>query len=193
MGQEPFRCVVSSPRLVATREVYMQLASKYRSEDHLTLTYRGVTIRMEANDPRLPFIELLIFGQTLPAPVPVPEVEVAPPAPPPDAPVVDVPDAWVKLWQSLPNLHRRLLLTLTGEPVTAHALEEKFKLKVGGMRAVNILVSVRAKEMKLPMPIKSIGRGRKTRRYFVDQETRRWLLELDRRWADVDAAMRGRA
>lgn len=180
----------------------MQLASRYRSEEHLTLTYRGVTIRMEANDPRLPFIELLIFGQTLPPPVPPPEVVVPPPqpvveAPPPpepvvaEAPVVDVPDAWVELWRSLPDPHRRLLLALDGEPASARALEEKLKLKAGAMRALNILVSVRAKNVKLPMPVKSVGRGRASRRYFVDQETRRWVLELERRWADVETAMRG--
>lgn len=169
----------------------MQPASKYRDEDHLTLTYRGATIRLEANDPRLPFIELLLFGQTLPLPFPLPEVEAPPVEVKPEAAQVSVPDAWVKLWQTLPAVHRRLLLAFDGKPLTAPEIEKKFGLKPGGLRGLNILISLRARDVFVPMPIEGIGRGRNSRRYFIDPKTTSWVNELARRWAEVETAMTG--
>lgn len=166
-----------------------QVAGAYGADEHLTLTYRGATVRLEAGDPRLPFIELLLFGKTLPPPLPPPEPPPSPePGVPGPAPVV-VPPAWLRLWKSLPELHRRVLVALSEEPHTSPALEKKLELRSGDLRAIHILIALRAKEVELPMPIDGVGRGRTRRRHFVVEAAQRWVLELDRRWEKVRAAL----
>lgn len=191
LTQAHFTSLLRASKMAPRQEACMQTASKYRGEDHLTLTYRGATIRLEADDPRLPFIELLLFGQTLPLPLPVPEVEVAPVEVKPEAAKVHVPEAWVKLWQTLPSTHRKLLLAFQGEPLTAPEIEKKFGLEPGGLRGLNILISLRARDVLVPMPIQGVGRGRNSRRYFIDPQTRAWVNELERRWGEAEAAMSG--
>lgn len=162
--------------------------AKYGRDEHLTLTYRGATIRLEADDPRLAFIELLLFGKTLPRPFPAPDSSERAGD---ESKSVDVPQAWVTFWNSLPDLHRRVLEELAGETLTALAIESRLVLGSEAMRSINILVALRAKEAGLAMPVKSIGRGRKGRRYHLDNTERAWVLELARRWTIVREAKNG--
>lgn len=161
---------------------------KYGSEEHLTLTYRGATIRLEADDPRLPFIELLLFGKTLPPPFPAP---VQPEVAVEEAESIDVPPAWVAFWNSLPEVHRRVLEELARDTLTSVDIESRLVLGKEAMRSINILVALRAKEAGLVMPVKSIGRGRKGRRYHLESGDRKWVLELVRRWTLIREAMDG--
>lgn len=168
----------------------MSEPSAYWTEGHLTLHYRGATVRLEAGDPRLPFIELLLFGKTLPPPMPAP---VAPPVPvtasTPEPPEVQVPAAWMRLWKTLPEKHRRVLVTLAREALTSPVLEQRLGLGDEGLRAVNILIALRAKEAGLKTPVEAVGRGRRTRRYLLRDEAQRYVLELDRRWKSVREAL----
>lgn len=162
--------------------------AKYGADEHLTLIYRGATIRLEADDPRLAFIELLLFGKTLPAPFPAPErLEAVMET----VGSVDVPPAWVTFWNSMPDVHRRVLEELARETLTSLAIESRLVLGREAMRSINILVALRAKEAGLVMPVKSIGRGRKGRRYHLDNDERQWVLELSRRSTAAREAMSG--
>lgn len=169
--------------------------STYWTDGHLVLHYRGATVRLEPNDPRLRFIELLIFGETLPPPEPVPR---PPPAPEPVAelekpPEVVVPEAWVKLWQRLPETHRKLLVLLSHKTLTSPEIERELRVRKGSLRGLHILISLRAREVGFDLPVESIGSGREDRRYFVPEDQAPVVRELDRRWKKVREAMAGGA
>lgn len=156
------------------------------TEGHLNLEYRGVKMRLEPGDPRLPFIELLLFGKTLPPPVPAP---AEPTATRPEPPRVEVPAPWVRFWKTLPETHRRVLATLSRESLTSPVLEQRMKLGKEGLRAVNILIALRARDAGLETPIDAVGRGRPSRRYFLGEQAIGYVLELDRRWEKVREAL----
>ena len=158
-------------------------------ETAFTLQYRGATLAIAADDPRLAFIDLLFFGRPLPPPVRLPEPKPVAPQPEDEPERVEVPRAWVTYWKSLPEGPRRLLAVLAREQLTTAELEAHLGVGPGETRGMSILVAVRAKRAGVEPPLRDAGSGRAGRRQWVAEEARPLVLELERRWRKVAEAV----
>lgn len=139
-------------------------------ETTLVVHYRGETFVVSADDPRLPFFELLLFG-----PLQAARAQKA---------RAEIPPQWARYWWSLPSAHKRVLEAATKGPLTNADIERLTPASGETVRTLNLLLAVRAKEMGISAPLVTRGRARAGRRYEITEEARRQvlaILELDGR------------
>lgn len=134
------------------------------SPSSLVVQYRGETFVVPADDPRLPFFELLLFGPLQAARAQKTRVEI--------------PPHWTRYWWSLPPAHKRVLEAGTKAPLTNTDIERLLPGSGETVRTVNLLIALRAKEMGISTPFVTRGRGRQGRRYEMSEEARQQVLLL---------------
>lgn len=159
------------------------------SGEGLTLLYRGMTVHLPAGDPRIAFVDFLLF-RDLPPPLSRPAQPEPEPEPQPAvAPEVQVPAAWHEFWNALPEGARTMLATLCRQQLTTPELETVLGMGPGETRALTIAIGWSAKKAGFANPIQGIGTGRLRRRHYVAHDARELVLELERRWRKVQDAL----
>lgn len=167
----------------------MDETTAFRSPGGMTLRYRGMTVHLEEGDPRIAFVDFLLF-RDLPPPLQRPAPVAPEPEPEPEPePVVEVPAAWQTLWNAVPEGARRLLVELSRRELTTPELEARLGMAPGTTRGFTIAIGQNAKKAGLDNPLQGAGVGRLKRRHFVAPQSRAVVLELDRRWQKVLAAL----
>lgn len=134
----------------------------------MTLLHRGLTIELPDDDARIPVIEALLFGKSLPPPIaePPPPVALAPPPAPP-APPVEVPEKFRRAWAKLTALDRRELRALANGPLRPTELEQLLGLTQPKLMGQHSRISRVAFATGANLYVLSNGRGREARRFSV--------------------------
>lgn len=121
----------------------------------LRVQLRGMTIELEADDPRAKQIEALLLGPLLP-------VEPEPPPPPPLAFEARA------FWDSLEVIDRRLLLLLAEKPRTPPELESALGFDEYTLPSVHRRINLRARSAGFRFRIQTKGRDRSLRVFRID-------------------------
>lgn len=121
----------------------------------LRVQVRGMTIELEADDPRARQIEALLLGPLLPA-------EPEPPPPPPLSPAARA------FWDSLEVIDRRLLLLLAEKRRTPPELEDALGLEPHTLHSIHRRINIRARTAGYPFRIHTKGRDRTLRVFRID-------------------------
>lgn len=159
----------------------------------MTLTHRGLKIELVDDDARIPVIEALLFGRTLPPPLPVPASD-APPVPPADPvtapeptppPKVLVPAAVRLAWERLPASDRKELVELTNGPRSPMELEKLLGFRQPQLMGQHSRISRVAFALDVPLYILSSGRGREARKFSLHKD----MVPFVRALAEEDAAV----
>ena len=133
----------------------------------LRVRVRGMTIELEADDPRARQIEAILLGPPTPEPEPEPEPAPAPePATPPELPLS--PNA-LAYWDSLEVIDRRLLLLLAEKPRTPMELEQALGLAPHTLHVSHRRINIRARRVAFPLRIHTRGRSRRLRVFRIDK------------------------
>ncbi|MEW5847237.1 MAG: hypothetical protein AB2A00_00435 [Myxococcota bacterium] len=127
----------------------------------MKLLHNGLTIELAADDARVPIIEALLFGRTLPPPIPLPEEKPAPP-------LVEIPDGMRRFWKRLDAVQRRELLLLAERPYAADEMEEALGLSQRKLMGKHSSINRLAHNHRVAAWIQARGRHRGNRRYALD-------------------------
>lgn len=131
----------------------------------LRVQVRGMTIELEAEDPRARQIEAILLGPPTPEPEPEPQPEPEP-ASPPELPLS--PNA-LAYWDSLEVIDRRLLLLLAEKPRTPPELEKALGLAPHTLHVSHRRINIRARRVAFPLRIHARGRTRGLRVFRIDK------------------------
>lgn len=134
----------------------------------MRVIHRGLTVELEAADPRVEQIERLLFGFLQP-----PDESSEPAAPPP-AP----PQGFERFWDSLERGDRYELSLLAERAWPVAELERKLGYRGNDLNAHHSVIGRKAKKAGEEFPIRSTGRGRASRRFFLSDEVAGWVRHL---------------
>ena len=151
----------------------------------MTLIHRGLTIDLPADDARIPVIEALLFGQTLPPPLPVPELADATPPKVEPPPPVPVPAKLRAFWEDLEEIDRRELALLAVRPHRPVEVEAALGLSTRKLMGQHSRINRMANRHGVRAWIGSKGRGREARRYLLEEK----LMPLVRALAEGRAVV----
>ena len=133
----------------------------------MQLTHRGLTIELPDDDARVPIIEALLFGRSLPP-------ALAPPPSPSTAPSPSfkdlLPPGYWDFWSALGPLERRELALLAQREQRPAELERALGLEKDLLRGRHFVIHRLAAQHHVPVRILSRGRGRNARLFQLPVE-----------------------
>ncbi|MEW5855244.1 MAG: hypothetical protein AB2A00_41085 [Myxococcota bacterium] len=132
----------------------------------MKLLHRGLTIELPDDDPRIPIMEALLFGRSLPPPLPAPAIPTPTPAAPPAPPV---PQAMREFWSALTPVERKELTLLATRAYRPQEMESALGISQRKLMGRHSRLARLAKRFKVPARVRVRGRGRKGRSYWIDQ------------------------
>jgi hypothetical protein len=149
----------------------------------MKLQHRGLTIELPDDDARIPVIEALLFGRSLPPPLPPPPEPVAPapPPPPPEPPKpppVVVPPAFRAFWRDLGPLEHRELALLAEREYSPAEMEKTLGIRQAKLAGRHSIINRLAFKHETVGWIFSRGRGREARRFYVRKDVVPYIRAL---------------
>ena len=134
--------------------------------------HRGLTIELQLDDPRIPILESVLYGRPLPPPLPMPNLPL-PPAKAPDAAVTLVPVSpnMRAFWGALTALDRKELTLLADRPLRPAELEAALGISQRGVLGAHSRMARYSRRHRVPVAVRSRGRGRARRHYWLDEFT----------------------
>lgn len=129
----------------------------------MKLQHWGVTIELPAGDPRIPIIEAVLFGKTLPPFLDAPEASSKRPKP-------ELPEAYRAFWAELQPIEQKELLLLIERPYRPEEIEKALGLTQRKLMGQHSTINRFASKHRVPLDVRSSGRVRKSRRYYVIPE-----------------------
>ena len=145
----------------------------------MKLEHRGLTILLGEDDPRVPIVEALLFGRSLPPPFPPPpdpEPPEPPPPPPPDPPPrVPVEGSFLRFWAGLEEIERREFALLVESPHRPIEMEKALGLSTRKLMGQHSRIARLARKLGAHGWIRSRGRGREGKRYWIDGKTTQFV------------------
>jgi len=140
----------------------------------MKLTVRGMSIELAPDDARVPIIEALLFGRSLPPPLPAPKL----PDPPPLEPLVEVPAGMRRFWEALKQGDRRELAVLSVRAYPAVELEQVLGVSQRVLMGQHSRIGRLASRFRVPARVRPSGRNRKGRKYRLDTQSAAWVRAL---------------
>lgn len=147
----------------------------------MKLLHRGLSIELAEDDARIPVMEVLLFGRTLPPPLPLPVMpdSLPPVAPAPSAPALVVPERVVEWWLKLHPVERKELIMLAKAPMSPAAVEAALHVSQREVMGMHSRINRYAVRLRVDVAVRAKGRARKGRRYFLPPRAVPWILALE--------------
>lgn len=153
----------------------------------MNLQHRGLSIELAEDDARIPVIEALLFGRTLPPPLPPPPEPVVP-APPPPPPPDPLSEPLRRFWKELAKIDRRELLLLCAGPLRPPALEKALGVPQSRVMGGHSRIGRLASKHGVPVRVRTRGRVRSDKRYYLADEVIALVELLDAESQRADQA-----
>jgi len=120
-----------------------------------------MTIELAPDDARIPVIESLLFGKTLPPHLPLPVEK---------ARRVEVPEPVQRFWRRLGELERRELQLLAERVYGAEELERALGIGQRELMGCHSSINRLSNNFGARIRVGVRGRNRKSRKYWMDEE-----------------------
>ena len=139
-------------------------------ETPMKIMHRGLTIELQLDDPRIPILESVLYGRPLPPPLPMPslpdtETSVATAAAVPLSPNMRA------FWRALTALDRKELTLLSARALRPVELEAALGISQRRVLGAHSRMARFARRHRVPVAVRSRGRGRARRHYWLDEFT----------------------
>ena len=139
----------------------------------MKIMHRGLTIELQLDDPRIPILESVLYGRPLPPPLPMPslpatETSVASAA---AAAAVPLSPNMRAFWRALTALDRKELTLLSARALRPAELEAALGISQRRVLGAHSRMARFARRHRVPVAVRSRGRGRARRHYWLDEFT----------------------